>query len=98
MVYRVLAFPVNVELFIFMSKFQIMESNVDSLSSCSETTVKQIEDAFKEFTTREDIAIVLISQYVSFLLCFHLLFGLSILTCSYDVVKEIVCIWWLRYM
>lgn len=30
-----------------------------------ETTVKAIEDAFKEFTTREDIAIVLISQYVS---------------------------------
>lgn len=28
--------------------------------------MKQIEDAFKEFTTREDIAIVLISQYVSF--------------------------------
>lgn len=32
----------------------------------SETTVKQIEDAFKEFTTRDDIAIVLVSQYVSF--------------------------------
>ncbi|KAK7336804.1 hypothetical protein VNO77_17352 [Canavalia gladiata] len=31
----------------------------------SKTTVKQIEDAFKEFTTREDIAIVLISQYVA---------------------------------
>jgi vacuolar-type H+-ATPase subunit F/Vma7 len=31
----------------------------------AETTVKQIEDAFKEFTAREDIAIVLISQYVS---------------------------------
>ncbi|XP_023553424.1 V-type proton ATPase subunit F isoform X2 [Cucurbita pepo subsp. pepo] len=29
------------------------------------TTVKQIEDAFKEFTTREDIAIVMISQYVA---------------------------------
>jgi hypothetical protein len=27
--------------------------------------VKQIEDAFKEFTAREDIAIVLISQFVS---------------------------------
>ncbi|KAL0371242.1 UNVERIFIED_CONTAM: V-type proton ATPase subunit F [Sesamum angustifolium] len=34
-------------------------------SSYPETTVKQIEDAFKEFTTREDIAIVLISQYVA---------------------------------
>lgn len=35
-----------------------------------ETTVKQIEDAFKEFTSREDIAIVLISQYVSyFIIC-----------------------------
>ncbi|KAK7359558.1 hypothetical protein VNO77_01519 [Canavalia gladiata] len=31
----------------------------------SKTTVKQIEDAFKEFSTREDIAIVLISQYVA---------------------------------
>ncbi|KAL6573495.1 hypothetical protein OROHE_001954 [Orobanche hederae] len=31
----------------------------------SKTMVKQIEDAFKEFTTREDIAIVLISQYVA---------------------------------
>ncbi|KAF0934592.1 hypothetical protein E2562_025679 [Oryza meyeriana var. granulata] len=31
----------------------------------NKTTVKQIEDAFKEFTTREDIAIVLISQYTS---------------------------------
>jgi hypothetical protein len=31
----------------------------------TETTVKQIEDAFKEFTARDDIAIVLISQYVS---------------------------------
>ncbi|KAH9687871.1 V-type proton ATPase subunit F [Citrus sinensis] len=30
-----------------------------------ETTVKAIEDAFKEFTTKEDIAIVLISQYVA---------------------------------
>ncbi|WCJ38731.1 V-type proton ATPase subunit F [Euphorbia peplus] len=31
----------------------------------SKTTVKQIEDAFKEFTSREDIAIVMISQYVA---------------------------------
>ncbi|KAL4565645.1 hypothetical protein LXL04_029748 [Taraxacum kok-saghyz] len=31
----------------------------------SKTTVKQIEDAFKDFTTREDVAIVLISQYVA---------------------------------
>ncbi|GAY55774.1 hypothetical protein CUMW_166730 [Citrus unshiu] len=31
----------------------------------SKTTIKQIEDAFKEFTSREDIAIVLISQYVA---------------------------------
>ncbi|KAG0535578.1 hypothetical protein BDA96_04G377900 [Sorghum bicolor] len=31
----------------------------------NKTTVKQIEDAFKEFTAREDIAIVLISQYVA---------------------------------
>ncbi|PRQ41845.1 putative H(+)-transporting two-sector ATPase [Rosa chinensis] len=31
----------------------------------SKTTMKQIEDAFKEFTTKDDIAIVLISQYVA---------------------------------
>ncbi|CAN0886621.1 V-type proton ATPase subunit F [Linum grandiflorum] len=31
----------------------------------SKTTVKQIEEAFKEYTSREDIAIVLISQYVA---------------------------------
>ncbi|KAJ0053727.1 hypothetical protein Pint_03213 [Pistacia integerrima] len=31
----------------------------------AKTTVKQIEDAFKEFSSREDIAIVLISQYVA---------------------------------
>ncbi|KAL2485901.1 V-type proton ATPase subunit F [Abeliophyllum distichum] len=31
----------------------------------SKTTMKQIEEAFKEMTTREDIAIVLISQYVA---------------------------------
>ncbi|CAH9061227.1 unnamed protein product [Cuscuta europaea] len=31
----------------------------------SKTTAKQIEEAFKEFTTREDIAILLISQYVA---------------------------------
>ncbi|CAL5329683.1 unnamed protein product [Camellia sinensis] len=29
----------------------------------SKTTVKQIEEAFKEFTTREDVVIVMISQY-----------------------------------
>ncbi|XP_020112338.1 V-type proton ATPase subunit F-like [Ananas comosus] len=31
----------------------------------NKTTLKAIEEAFKEFTTREDIAIVLISQYVA---------------------------------
>ena len=31
----------------------------------AETSVKAIEDAFKEFTNREDIAIVMINQYVS---------------------------------
>ncbi|XP_028115262.1 V-type proton ATPase subunit F-like isoform X3 [Camellia sinensis] len=31
----------------------------------SKTTVKQIEEAFKEFTTREDVAIVMINQYVA---------------------------------
>ncbi|KAM7254334.1 hypothetical protein ACFE04_032016 [Oxalis oulophora] len=31
----------------------------------SKTTVKQIEDAFKEFTSRDDVAVVLISQFVA---------------------------------
>lgn len=31
----------------------------------SKTTIKQVEEAFKEFTAREDIAIVLISQYIA---------------------------------
>ncbi|GER24885.1 v-type proton ATPase subunit F [Striga asiatica] len=31
----------------------------------SKSTVNQIEDAFKEFTTREDIAVLLISQFVA---------------------------------
>ncbi|KAI8030285.1 V-type proton ATPase subunit F [Camellia lanceoleosa] len=31
----------------------------------SKTTVKQIEEAFKEFTARQDVAIVMISQYVA---------------------------------
>ncbi|GLJ06460.1 hypothetical protein SUGI_0039750 [Cryptomeria japonica] len=31
----------------------------------SKTTVKAIEETFKEFTAKEDIAIVLISQYVA---------------------------------
>lgn len=30
----------------------------------AETSARAIEDAFKEFTTREDIAVVLINQYV----------------------------------
>uniref|UniRef100_M1AJZ4 Vacuolar ATP synthase subunit F n=1 Tax=Solanum tuberosum TaxID=4113 RepID=M1AJZ4_SOLTU len=66
MVYRELVFPVSGRAFRpYLSSKLWKESNIDSLSSCSETTVKQIEDAFKEFTTREDIAIVLISQYVA---------------------------------
>ncbi|CAI9089474.1 OLC1v1007159C1 [Oldenlandia corymbosa var. corymbosa] len=31
----------------------------------SKTTVKQIEDAFKDFTSREDVAVVLLSQYIA---------------------------------
>ncbi|KAJ0250141.1 V-type proton ATPase subunit F [Hirschfeldia incana] len=31
----------------------------------AKTTVRQIEDAFKEFSSRDDIAIILISQYVA---------------------------------
>mmetsp|Transcript_11427 Transcript_11427/g.41818 ORF Transcript_11427/g.41818 Transcript_11427/m.41818 type:complete len:125 (+) Transcript_11427:203-577(+) len=29
------------------------------------TTVKQIEDAFKEFTNRTDVAVILITQYIA---------------------------------
>ncbi|CAA7038385.1 unnamed protein product [Microthlaspi erraticum] len=31
----------------------------------SKTTVRQIEDAFKEFSSRDDIAIILMSQYIA---------------------------------
>lgn len=41
----------------------LTESRADA-----ETSVKTIEDAFKEFTNREDIAIIMINQYVRFLL------------------------------
>ncbi|KAH6797939.1 vacuolar ATPase subunit F family protein [Perilla frutescens var. hirtella] len=42
-----------------------LRRNTNYLIVDSKTTVKQIEDAFKDFTTREDIAIVLISQFVA---------------------------------
>ena len=35
-----------------------------TLNGSAETSVKTIEDAFKEFTNREDIAIIMINQYV----------------------------------
>eukprot|EP00270_Netrium_digitus_P019604 TRINITY_DN776_c0_g1_i1.p1 TRINITY_DN776_c0_g1~~TRINITY_DN776_c0_g1_i1.p1 ORF type:complete len:130 (-),score=40.54 TRINITY_DN776_c0_g1_i1:263-601(-) len=31
----------------------------------SKTTTRQIEDTFKEFTSRDDVAVVLISQYIA---------------------------------
>ena len=31
----------------------------------AETTLKQVEDAFKEFTARKDVAVVLITQTVA---------------------------------
>ncbi len=31
----------------------------------AETSVKKIEDSFKEYTNRDDIAIVLINQYIA---------------------------------
>lgn len=55
-------------LFITLFNYLLKESNLDYFSYGLETMVKQIEDAFKEFTTIEDIAIVLISQYVNSLL------------------------------
>ena len=39
--------------------------NTESISA--ETPVRQIEDTLKDYTNREDIAIVLINQHVSFL-------------------------------
>ncbi|KAA6423493.1 MAG: Vacuolar ATP synthase subunit F [Trebouxia sp. A1-2] len=38
----------------------LTESRADA-----ETSVKTIEDAFKEFTNREDIAIIMINQYIA---------------------------------
>ena len=35
----------------------------------AETTTRAIEDAFKDFTNRDDIAVVLINQYVRAWLC-----------------------------
>ena len=32
---------------------------------CAETTVRRVEDAFKDYTQREDIAILLINQHVA---------------------------------
>ncbi|KAF4373334.1 hypothetical protein F8388_026165 [Cannabis sativa] len=42
----------------------ILNFITNNLCLCSEITVKATEDASKEFTTKEDVAIVLISQYV----------------------------------
>jgi hypothetical protein len=65
------------------------------LLHATETTVKQIEDAFKEFTTREDIAIVLISQYVSqpshmhaYYLCIDALLSQILLSISYVYIDR----------
>ncbi|KAG6545411.1 hypothetical protein Mapa_013011 [Marchantia paleacea] len=38
----------------------------------SKTTIKAIEDAFKDFTNREDVAIVLISQYIASMIRFQI--------------------------
>ena len=35
------------------------------LFACAETTVRKVEDAFKDYTQREDIAILLINQHVA---------------------------------
>ncbi|XP_028103588.1 V-type proton ATPase subunit F-like [Camellia sinensis] len=42
-----------------------MQLQITVLIMWLETTIKQIEEAFKAFTTREDVAIVMISQYVA---------------------------------
>lgn len=39
--------------------------NRNSLLLPAETSVKRIEDSFKEYTNRDDIAIVLINQYIA---------------------------------
>ncbi|BBN20059.1 V-type H+-transporting ATPase subunit F [Marchantia polymorpha subsp. ruderalis] len=38
----------------------------------TKTTIKAIEDAFKDFTNREDVAIVLISQYIASMIRFQI--------------------------
>lgn len=43
----------------------VPETHITLAAAAAETTVKQIEDAFKDFTNREGIAIVMISQFVS---------------------------------
>lgn len=54
--------------------FTLMRSSTSSqvlISGHAETTVKQVEDTFKDFTQRDNIAIVLINQSVSMLLFVH---------------------------
>uniref|UniRef100_A0A7C9DFK3 V-type proton ATPase subunit F n=1 Tax=Opuntia streptacantha TaxID=393608 RepID=A0A7C9DFK3_OPUST len=58
----------------------------------NKTTVKQIEDAFKDFTTREDIAIVMISQYCKVHSSATYIFGpgnfaVSNMDCKYDKIS-----------
>jgi len=42
-----------------------LRKNTNFLVVSEKTTVKEIEDSFKDFTTRDDIAIILINQTVA---------------------------------
>lgn len=42
-----------------------LRKNTNFLVVSDKTTVKEIEDSFKDFTTRDDIAIILINQTVA---------------------------------
>ena len=36
-----------------------------NICCCAETSVKKIEDTFKDYTNRDDIAIILINQHIA---------------------------------
>ena len=42
-----------------------MPYDTDATLLCAETTVKKVEDTFKDYTQREDIAILMINQHVA---------------------------------
>ena len=53
--------------------------------AAAETTTRQIENTFKDFTQRDDIGIILISQYV----CAHLAAACSAACCA---ASQLTCV------